>query len=244
MDARYFVEKPDGQRYGPADLATLKGWAMEGRLDAGTTLVVESSGERVRADSVIESFGTATAVPPPVGSPVYVPVPVAPRKGASPFLIILIVLGAAGICVVVPLAAILFPVFAQARVAAQRTQGLSGMKQLSTGVLLYGADFDDRFPPKTESARALQPFIGEYVKDPLVFGSRNPKGGEILGDKRLAKRSAVDLAAPDQAILLYDQLPWDGNRTPVAYADGHAKTVPHGSIATTLARDPFAKSKP
>ncbi len=41
------------------------------------------------------------------------------------------------------LAAILFPVFAQAKVAAKKTQDLSNIKQISLGAAIYSNDYDD-----------------------------------------------------------------------------------------------------
>lgn len=50
------------------------------------------------------------------------------------------------IAIIAILAAILFPVFAQAKLAAKKTQDLSNMKQVGLGLLIYIADFDDNFP--------------------------------------------------------------------------------------------------
>ncbi|MFZ4509275.1 MAG: prepilin-type N-terminal cleavage/methylation domain-containing protein, partial [Fimbriimonas sp.] len=50
------------------------------------------------------------------------------------------------IAIIAILAAILFPVFAQAKMAAKKTADLSGVKQLSLGVAMYGNDYDDTFP--------------------------------------------------------------------------------------------------
>ena len=50
------------------------------------------------------------------------------------------------IAIIAILAAILFPVFAQAKEAAKRTACLSNMKQLGTGVQLYLGDADDTYP--------------------------------------------------------------------------------------------------
>jgi prepilin-type N-terminal cleavage/methylation domain-containing protein/prepilin-type processing-associated H-X9-DG protein len=50
------------------------------------------------------------------------------------------------IAIIAILAAILFPVFAQAKEAAKRTQELSNYKQISTGALIYSGDSDDFFP--------------------------------------------------------------------------------------------------
>jgi prepilin-type N-terminal cleavage/methylation domain-containing protein len=50
------------------------------------------------------------------------------------------------IAIIAILAAILFPVFAQAKAAAKKTQALSNTKQSATSVLLYTTDTDDTFP--------------------------------------------------------------------------------------------------
>jgi prepilin-type N-terminal cleavage/methylation domain-containing protein/prepilin-type processing-associated H-X9-DG protein len=50
------------------------------------------------------------------------------------------------IAIIAILAAILFPVFAQARAAARKTQCLSNLKQLGTGMMMYVQDYDERFP--------------------------------------------------------------------------------------------------
>jgi len=50
------------------------------------------------------------------------------------------------IAIIAILAAILFPVFAQAKAAAKKTQALSNAKQASLGILMYMGDSDDVFP--------------------------------------------------------------------------------------------------
>ena len=50
------------------------------------------------------------------------------------------------IAIIAILAAILFPVFAQAKMAAKKTVALSNMKQLGTATFIYMGDVDDRFP--------------------------------------------------------------------------------------------------
>jgi len=48
------------------------------------------------------------------------------------------------IAIIAILAAILFPVFAQAKAAAKAIVGVSNMKQISLGLLMYGNDYDDQ----------------------------------------------------------------------------------------------------
>lgn len=49
------------------------------------------------------------------------------------------------IAIIAILAAILFPVFAQAKAAAKKTACLSNVKQLATGFAIYSSDYDDMF---------------------------------------------------------------------------------------------------
>jgi len=53
------------------------------------------------------------------------------------------------IAIIAILAAILFPVFAQAKLAAKKISSLSNVKQLDLGILMYSNDVDDRFPMGT-----------------------------------------------------------------------------------------------
>jgi prepilin-type N-terminal cleavage/methylation domain-containing protein/prepilin-type processing-associated H-X9-DG protein len=50
------------------------------------------------------------------------------------------------IAIIAILAAILFPVFAQARAAARKTSCLSNNKQIALGLLMYIQDYDEYFP--------------------------------------------------------------------------------------------------
>ena len=49
------------------------------------------------------------------------------------------------IAIIAILAAILFPVFAQAKLAAKKTSALSNVKQLGLANMMYQGDYDDRF---------------------------------------------------------------------------------------------------
>src|ERR1700748_3868491 len=50
------------------------------------------------------------------------------------------------IAIIAILAAILFPVFAQAKAAAKKTAALSNYNQLGKGTILYTNDFDATYP--------------------------------------------------------------------------------------------------
>ena len=49
---RYFVIAPDGSKFGPADIATLRAWATQGRIAPDTVLEEEASRQRVPARMV------------------------------------------------------------------------------------------------------------------------------------------------------------------------------------------------
>ncbi len=63
------------------------------------------------------------------------------------------------IAIIAILAAILFPVFAQAKMAAKKSQDLSNVKQISLGFTLYTADHDDTYP-SAYFHRAFNPALG------------------------------------------------------------------------------------
>src|SRR5712692_6221724 len=50
------------------------------------------------------------------------------------------------IAIIAILAAILFPVFAQARSAARKASGISNAKQVGLAILMYNQDYDEQFP--------------------------------------------------------------------------------------------------
>lgn len=50
------------------------------------------------------------------------------------------------IAIIAILAAILFPVFAQAREKARQSACLSNMKQVSTALMMYAQDYDEALP--------------------------------------------------------------------------------------------------
>jgi prepilin-type N-terminal cleavage/methylation domain-containing protein/prepilin-type processing-associated H-X9-DG protein len=50
------------------------------------------------------------------------------------------------IAIIAILAAILFPVFAQAKEAAKKTTDLSNSKNQAVAIIMYGSDYDDMFP--------------------------------------------------------------------------------------------------
>ncbi len=66
-----------------------------------------------------------------------------PRNHRSAFTLIELLVV---IAIIAILAAILFPVFAQARAGARQATCLNNMKQIGTGLMMYAQDYDETLP--------------------------------------------------------------------------------------------------
>ncbi len=97
------------------------------------------------------------------------------KKNAFTLIELLVV-----IAIIAILAAILFPVFAQAKTAAKKTSSLSNMKQTALGVIMYAADVDDMAVPHYGTGTPTDPnqyhnsdtWVGRvfpYVKSRQIF---------------------------------------------------------------------------
>jgi len=88
------------------------------------------------------------------------------------------------IAIIAILAAILFPVFAQAKLAAKKTQTLSNLKQIGLGTQMYMGDADDVFVPFTNNAgdatnwSALRHTPPGLI-DPYIKNGTNVTTGEL-----------------------------------------------------------------
>lgn len=101
------------------------------------------------------------------------------------------------IAIIAILAAILFPVFAQAREAARKSTCQSNLKQIGSGIMMYVQDYDERFP--TVRGGNLNAFadwrqsIFPYTKNVQIFlcpsnntNNRNPYNGDCQNNIVLA----------------------------------------------------------
>lgn len=84
------------------------------------------------------------------------------------------------IAIIAILAAILFPVFAQAKLSAKKASSVSNSKQITLGILQYIADVDDQLPMVEHGApfsfRATWPVLVQpYIKNWQIF--RDPTDG-------------------------------------------------------------------
>jgi prepilin-type N-terminal cleavage/methylation domain-containing protein/prepilin-type processing-associated H-X9-DG protein len=128
------------------------------------------------------------------------------------------------IAIIAILAAILFPVFAQAREKARAISCLSNMKQLGTGVMMYVQDYDETlffrvgwrnsrsgFVPTVDSMRWWNQLM-PYIKSNQVFrcaSDGNPTlSQDMLGNKTIP-RSYMALSTSESLGLAQLERPVD-----------------------------------
>jgi len=87
------------------------------------------------------------------------------------------------IAIIAILAAILFPVFAQAKEAAKKTVEIAHVKQFGLAYFMYSADYDDTFPlartygPGIDSTHLIS--VYPYVKSYQMYVSPAPKPNPV-----------------------------------------------------------------
>lgn len=88
------------------------------------------------------------------------------------------------IAIIAILAAILFPVFAQAREKARQASCLSNLKQVATAVMMYTQDYDELYPTDSFFEWGSPTFLqenwvirtGAYIKSPQAFWCPSDSG--------------------------------------------------------------------
>lgn len=130
------------------------------------------------------------------------------------------------IAIIAILAAILFPVFAQAKAAAKKTQSLSNMKNVATAHLMYSSDYDDKYSalqiyvqhPTTGDPCGMQikwqDAIYPYVKNGKgIVAAGNNSGGYQEGVFRSPGGKAQDgssYAMHQDVFMDNPTVPWTG----------------------------------
>lgn len=125
--------------------------------------------------------------------------PVAPRLRAAFTLIELLVV----IAIIAILAAILFPVFAQAREKARQAACLSNCRQIGTGIMMYVQDYDEVYPPYYSY---YEPANGRYYPPnqywpQLISPYIQKANGSTAGGQALTKDLSQVFRCPD---AIYD----------------------------------------
>jgi prepilin-type N-terminal cleavage/methylation domain-containing protein len=88
------------------------------------------------------------------------------------------------IAIIAILAAILFPVFAQAKLAAKKTSSLSNIKQLDLGLIMYTNDYDDTYGDSMQGSgnASNTPVFDNWATDTYPYiksGNNHPERGGV-----------------------------------------------------------------
>ncbi len=113
------------------------------------------------------------------------------------------------------LAAVLFPVFSQARSAAIKTVSRSNIKRIATSVIIYCADYNDKYPPVRSWEDAVTPYM---LSSPNEAQSASPfrppykeNPGSYAFNASLNGKSMVDLLDPSRTIMVFEAVPGGKN---------------------------------
>ena len=132
------------------------------------------------------------------------------------------------------LAAILFPVFAQAREKARETASLSNLKQISLAAMMYCQDYDETLPP-TKSADRLRTVLAPYLKNNEIWTSP-VTGKRYAANPWLSGMSLASIESPADTVMLYEAVAYRDGARAVAFVDGHVKKLSASAWEAARAR--------
>ena len=108
--------------------------------------------------------------------------------------------------------------------SAEAALTLSNVKQLSLGMLMYAADYDDMMP-YVQDTNAAYFVTYPYLKNKEIVQSKNPNGGFLRLNMAISGIDMNALTNPSETPMYYDSEAWpDGSRI-VAFADGNARVL-------------------
>jgi prepilin-type N-terminal cleavage/methylation domain-containing protein/prepilin-type processing-associated H-X9-DG protein len=139
------------------------------------------------------------------------------------------------IAIIAILAAILFPVFAQAREKARQTSCLSNLKQLGTSIMMYTQDYDETFPLGQQDnwTGAWPTAVQPYVKSINVF--RCPSDGNFSLPPNKASWLDTNWAGVPISYAANGMIGWDGSKNSIFGVMGMAQPSWMGTISRSLA---------
>jgi prepilin-type N-terminal cleavage/methylation domain-containing protein/prepilin-type processing-associated H-X9-DG protein len=114
------------------------------------------------------------------------------------------------IAIIAILAAILFPVFAQAREKARQSSCASNMKQMALAVIQYSQDYDETFPNGLQSNWYAQSWaynVQPYIKSVDVFRCPSDAGS---GDPINMGTESYAWAGPRMSYVANGYIKWNG----------------------------------
>lgn len=191
--------------------------------------------------------------PTPFQSPYQGSNPTPSKKKPPVWLFLLLGCGGCMVLMVPIMAAILFPVFAQARSKAQAMSCMSNVKQNCLGTLMYIEDYDETLPP----TKAWMEITDPYVKNPATRHCPEVKAHTsdetanygYAFNSDLSNKTLGKAGQPWTTMMIYDSSTLTRDATDpgtsldlsrhnhtgiVGYLDGHAKALSQdGESGTT-----------
>jgi prepilin-type N-terminal cleavage/methylation domain-containing protein/prepilin-type processing-associated H-X9-DG protein len=173
-----------------------------------------------------------------------------PRRRAFTLIELLVV-----VAIIAILAAILFPVFVQAREKARQSACLSNLRQIGTAFTMYTQDYDERLPDRRDLKRAVpggyQPWSSWPPSDPraawaaLVLEPYVRSGGlwtcPSVADSLLGSATQVRQPispAPNAVVTYYWLWRFDRPDDPIPLDNLWGKTEPQGVADLQAAQNP------
>ena len=151
------------------------------------------------------------------------------------------------IAIIAILAAILFPVFSQAREKAREISCVSNLKQIGTGFAMYTQDYDELYPPWTANHCGVYPggafdihYLYNNLVDPYIKNGVNVNTselGQVSGlpvDQSTVLRHKQYLCVQLLQFRRYQQL--YRRRTSAAYTPFNGPTYAYPAALAALAR--------
>lgn len=185
--------------------------------------------ELTEGAAVCPNCGAQLAPAPPAVHVPYSQQAVAGKK-TQPWVWVIVGV-AACFCVCPVFGALLFPVFAQARLAAIAKVEMSHARLVDLGVAMYANDWDNRLPSFTDTgklAEALTPYLHPYKAEGYVA---NYEWNKSLSEKLLTK-----VPSPATTWLLRTPEPDGAGKIIVGFADQSVKRVNLEAFDSTKAQ--------
>lgn len=122
-----------------------------------------------------------------------------------------------------------------AQMAAKRTATLSNIKQVSLGMIMYTADYDDVLP-YAQSTTTVKYVTMPYLKNTNVWKTENPEGGQIVFNMGVSGLNYSQIDSPAEVVLFYESKAWPDGRRAVAFTDGHCKFLTEQDFQAAMKR--------
>lgn len=129
----------------------------------------------------------------------HAPAPPPRKKPIGPLWIVAIV-GGALCCVGLPIvAAIVFPVIAQSRLAAKRAEARQQIQSQANSIYIYASDFDERLPAAERWEDDLEPYVFKDYRG----GALAQEGAGIAFNQRLSLADTLEIENINSVVMLF-----------------------------------------